>query len=509
MSAYRPSYLGSRQTGVQPVPYQPKPFGNWPGPGGFPTVPSGAQLPIVRLQQPASRPSYDLAGIGPWLGAFYKVPRRANYELFLDLREAVPIINRAIIALRQLIGCPTLAGPDSVKDELNAWAEAVPANRSQIGFANWVTAHVDNMLTFGHANAEVVLNNSRNDVAHLLEVSPLTTALRPDGDSEHLNTVQYQAMGGTPKLLNPDLLVRSTYDVRTDDPYGTSVIFGLPLISEILIKMLRALGATWTRFGSPRYHINWTPPEGWDDPDGAKGTAFMQGIQGQFDAGMQAAQNGRVEDMYSAGDVKITVIGAEGEALEFTMPAHALIEQICTATGLPPFLLGIQSSRETMATVQALLLSETIESLRKSLTPGLTRLIDIRQRVAGKSRNFHLDWGEISVQDRYEDAHAEFMEEQARQFCISNDTELWRMGLYDRLYIARKYRPDLSEYTDQQLLAALPDLVEEPPELPKPMAGQGPGQGPAGSQRPTSNPAPGPRERVYALATANGNGRHG
>lgn len=509
MSAYRPSYLKQQQDNS---PWgQVKPTVSWPAAQVWPVAPASARLSPVRLQLPASRPSYDLAGMGAYLGPYWRVPLRANYQLYQDLREAVPVINSAIVKLRQLIGCPRIVAADNVKEELEAWWDGLIVNRTQQGFENWLSTHCDNLLTFGRAHAEIVLSNNRDEIAQLLDVDPTTCSLRPDGDSEHLSVVQYQAMQRGPVRLNPDLLISSVYDVRRDDPHGTSIIFGLPLVGEILTKMLRAIGSLWTRFGSPRYHINWDPPEGWDDPDGDQANAIMSAIETGFEAGNLAAIQGKVRDTYTTGKVTITVIGAEGQELEFTAPSGALIAQIVAATGLPPLLFGIQSNRESMATVQALLLTETIEALRGVITPGLTRLIDLRQRIAGKSRKFSLEWDDPTVQDRYEDAHADFMEEQARQFEIANDFQLWRTHFYDKLYMARKYRPDLANVDDETLLEMLPDLPDEPPEVAPPQAGQGPGQQPAGSARPTPDGNPGPRERVYALAAANGNGngKHG
>src|SRR5207237_1042949 len=123
----------------------------------------------------------------------------------------------------------------------------------QTGWEPWTESFTDDMLMFGRSHAEIILNNQRNEIAALTQIHPLTTAFRPQMDGYNLDLVQYQTASATPVLLSKDLLLSAVYDVRTDDPYGTSTLASLPLVGETQAKIIKSVGDTWQRFGTPRY----------------------------------------------------------------------------------------------------------------------------------------------------------------------------------------------------------------------------------------------------------------
>ncbi len=63
---------------------------------------------------------------------------------------------------------------------------------------------------------------------------------------------------------------------------------------------------------------------------------------------MLSRKNAEIRDFFSTasadGDVRVTIIGAEGEVMEFETPARALLEQVVSKTHLPPMLFGLARS---------------------------------------------------------------------------------------------------------------------------------------------------------------------
>src|SRR5207253_4310898 len=210
---------------------------------------------------------------------------------------------------------------------------------------------------------------------------------------------------------------------------------------ETQAKIIESVGRTWQRFGTPRYSVIWEPPPGFDDPNGDRSLELIGRIQSGFEATELAAANGQVQNFYGTGNIKIQVVGAAGEELDIEKPVRVMEEEICSNFHLPPFLLGRQwATTERMATVQALLLGASINSARKCLLPQYKRLVDLRQRITGRSRNFELGWCEVSLMHRYETAHAECFEQQGQQFKIENVKAMFKLGLYTGLEFVRELR---------------------------------------------------------------------
>jgi len=92
--------------------------------------------------------------------------------------------------------------------------------------------------------------------------------------------VQWLTGTGEQKTLNPATITTATYDVRTDNPYGQSLFYGLPFITEILSAMFFNLGETWKRFGTPTFTVRWKPysPETFNDPEGTVGSSVVTSV---------------------------------------------------------------------------------------------------------------------------------------------------------------------------------------------------------------------------------------
>jgi len=450
-----------------------------------------------------SRPSYDLSGT--YLpSSLFKVPQRQDLQLLRQLRELVPLLDMAIVWLRLLIGEPCIEADEPLKSDIEQFLEGLQVNRVQEGACNWLQTHIDNALLYGRAHAEVLLTNRRDEVFGLVEVAPLTTALHPHPDGYHMDVVQYANLG-EPTVLDANRLITTVLDVRGDDPNGTSLLFGIPFIAEIWSKIVRNLGASWDRYGVPSLYVTWKQPENFNDPQGAITNAVMGGVRGQLNTIAVDRANGKTQDLTLAGDFTIGVLGAQGEVMEFPMTSQALMEQICSKTRIPPFIFGLQwATTERMSTSQAILLNEVIESYQAALTPALMKFLTLRQAIVGRPGDFKLSWEHTSLQDRMEEARADWMDAQGTQIDIENQQALTRLGVFTIEEMAQHFRPELEGLTPAEVRSRLPELVAELPEAPAPPppgAQQGmPPRGPAG---PTGEGMRGIEELL-----GNGNGKH-
>lgn len=457
--------------------------------------------PPVALSRPRTRPTWALGGFDAFFGPFTRIPTAQNYNLYATLRETLPILDAAVHKTIQFVGVPSIDAEPDTKQAIEDWLGMVSVNRIQTGWTNWLATWLDNALTFGRAHTEIILTADRKDIYALLEVHPATIRLRPSTDRYSVEILQDQAITGMSVPLNPLLMLNAVHHIQGDDPNGTSLFWGLPFVAEIAAGMLKDLKSTWQRFGTPTYHVNWEPPEGFSDPDGAQSEIIMSAMNSRFNAAMESRLEGDVRDFFSSGVVKVEVIGAAGETLDFETPMRSLTEQIVAKTGIPPMAFGLQwSTTERMSAVQAGLLSSMIDHLRAEIESELTYLITLRQQLSGGDTQFKLCWPPANLLDDMDQARAHLFDEQARQTKISNVMNLWTDGFLTKYDAARELREDMAELDDRQIDQRLPDLPDQPPAppAPAPLSGGGSAGPPPGNQ---------PNAALVESMT-NGNGRH-
>lgn len=485
------------------------------------------KLPVIEDQErqpppllaPQARPSWQpfVADVGnPW----FRVPQDQNLRLYEQLVQTIPVLNRAIECLVQLVGVPCVEADANVKAEIDDWMGRVVANRIQVGFNCWFPSWLGDGLLYGRSHAELVLPQSLDDVYALQSLHPRTIDLRPAGaaaanstvpnnnnpfvsrrDGYSLDIVQIMAQRGMWVTLNPRLILTYCNDVRTDLPHGHSLFFGLPFVAEIVTSMLKNEKGIWERFGNPCYFLNWVQPKELADPKGTLTQGVVNQATALWNGAMQNRANGDVTDIILGGDWKLQVVGANGEALDFVTPFRELVIQLVAKTGIPAFMLGLHdATTETLSTTQAELLSATINHIRRSVEPQVRYAIQLRQRLAGKSDQFTLSWDAPTLTDLEKTAKAELEQAKAEAQAIVNDHDLWRDGVIDNLEFARRHREDLEGLTDEEVAAKLPNLEAEPP-APTPVA---PGFGAGLTPDAVPGGAGGGKSLLESL---NGNGR--
>jgi hypothetical protein len=346
------------------------------------------------------------------------------------------------------------------------------------------------MLTYGRAHAEIVLTNRRDDIYGLFELHPGTIAFKQTGDGYTVDTVQ---LGRPQPLIFPAWKIMNAVNrVRTDDPNGTSLMWGLSIVAECYVAMVRSQQGLYTRFGDPSYHVNVEPPDGLNDPNGAIMGRLIGTTRTSFMDAIAARKNGTTKDFFSGGKVTVSVIGAAGEELQFSQSAVEIVDQIVAKTGLPPMIFGLsRATTERMSTVQSSLLAEMVDRLQQTIEPEIRRLITLRQALRGDTRDWNLKWDSANLQDRLQDAQADMQEEQAQTEKWTNWNTLWKTGLQAPLRWRASSFPSwkLSDEEIATILKAgqekadrlLPDITPTADPAPLPgLPGFKPGQGNGG-----------------------------
>jgi len=290
-------------------------------------------------------------------------------RLYRTIREAVPVVDAAILKLIRLTGGFTLACPDKKAErELNSFARTVNTGRGQRGLESFISEYLDSMITCGHAVGEIVTRGNR-DIAAVICGNVEDVQIR-EGESPLDFTL---CSKGSEPLPYQELLLFTPFNPESDSPYGVSLLRSMPFLCGILLKIYQTIGVNWERAGNVRFAVVYKPQGDLLDRAGAQDRAEQ--LAREWSSAMQSSKNGSVRDFVAVGDVDIRVIGADNQILDSEVPVRQILEQLIARTGIPPFLLGLNwSTTERMSAQQTDLMTSELTAIRRSLEPVIERI---------------------------------------------------------------------------------------------------------------------------------------
>ena len=340
--------------------------------------------------------------------------RNGEISLYRAIREAVPIVDAAILKLIRLCGGVTvICDEKAAQKEMDRFLKTVDTGRGQRGIQSFLDCYLDSMVTCGRGVGEIVPTRNGRDIAAVLCANAGDIAIR-DGETPMDFTIcARQADGKMAALPYQELLLFTPFQPETDSPYGVSMMRSMPFLTEILLKIYHAIGQNWERMGNVRFSVVYKPDG--DTVDRSCAQERCGQIAREWAAAMQEGKHGKVRDFVAVGDVEIKAIGADNQVLDSEVPVRQILEQLIARTGIPPFLLGISwSSTERMSAQQADIMTTEITAVRRSLSPTVERICEYWLRVKGYGGSVTVEWDDIDLQDMVEEAKAELYREQAR-----------------------------------------------------------------------------------------------
>lgn len=368
----------------------------------------------VQLRGAAHHPFCALEGYVPL--------RSGEIALYRAIREAVPIVDAAIMKIIRLAGgLEVHCGEAGAERALAEFLRTVDVGRGQRGINCFVDQYLDSLLTCGRAVGEIVPRRDGGDIAAVLCGEAQQVEVR-EGASPLDFTLCARDEGGRLRALpRQDLLLFTPLNPEVGSPYGVSLLRSMPFLTEILLKIYYAVGQNWERVGNVHFAVLYKP-EG--DTDRGLVRERSAQIAREWASAMESTKNGYVRDFVAAGDVEIKVIGADNQVLDSEVPVRQILEQLIARTGIPPFMLGLNwSSTERMSSQQADMLTSEMDAIRRTLTPVVERICRLWLRLNGYTCDFEVVWDTINLQDEVEEARAALYRQQARQLQIQNEEE--------------------------------------------------------------------------------------
>lgn len=340
----------------------------------------------VQTGSAAFHPFSALSGFNP--------SQRYEARVYRSLREGVPIIDSAVSKIVRLMGGFEFStGNEALDGEMKSFFSLVNVGGNQRGIQSFVDTYMEQLLTYGTAVGEIVAG--KNGIAALYNAELEVIDIKRRDNS--LDLEFYNVSSGTPKLLaHPERILFSVLNPEPGCIYGTSLLRGLPFISDILLKIYKTIGTNWERVGNLRYAVTYKPQnEGTD-------RAFAKERANQMASAWRDAMSSKdsIKDFVAVGDVKVSVIGADNQVLDSEVPVRQMLEQIIAKTGLMPYMFGLNwSTSERMAAQQTDILTTELEAYRRIITPVLKRIGNAYLILNGIPKSVEIIWDDITLQD--------------------------------------------------------------------------------------------------------------
>lgn len=172
--------------------------------------------------------------------------------LYRALREQVPIIDAAIYKLVRLIGGFEVYCPEKhTENALRGFLKTVPVNGCNMGIDNFLSVYFEQLLTYGNAIGEIVLANG--------EIRALYNASLEDLEIRLISPLETGVFvvrdGRAEPCRYPELILTSALNPMPGSAMGSSILKGLPFVSEVLLKIYRTVGINWERMGNVRFAV--------------------------------------------------------------------------------------------------------------------------------------------------------------------------------------------------------------------------------------------------------------
>ena len=337
--------------------------------------------------------------------------RTGEIALYRAIREAVPVVDAAMLKLIRLCGGVGVRCFDRRGQEgLERFLKTVPVGRGQRGVQSFLDCYLDSMLTCGRAIGEIVPARNGRDIAAVFCGNAADLEIKEGDNPLDFVLCARREDGTVEELPRQDLLLFTPFQPETDSPYGVSMLRSLPFLTEIFLKIFQATGMNWERMGNVRYAVVCRPGE-----DAGYTQERCDTVAAEWSRAMQEGKYGAVRDFVVAGDVEIRAIGADNQILDSEVPIRQILEQMIAKTGIPPFLLGLNwSSTERMSAQQADMMTSEITAIRRSMEPAVERICEWWLRLRGLDDRVEVLWDDINLQDQVEEAKAELYRQQAK-----------------------------------------------------------------------------------------------
>lgn len=345
-----------------------------------------------------------------WQLSSYSPLSSVNDRVYSAMREGVPIVDSAINKIVRLVGGFKFeTGNEKLDYQMNTFFSNINVGGNRCGIQCFIDTYLDQLLTYGTSIGEIVAD--QNGIYGLYNGDLRSIDVKRKKESMELEFFNNSVGQNTP-IKYPNLILFSVLNPEPNEIRGTSLLKGLPFVTDILLKIYNTIGTNWERVGNLRYAVTYKPQNDSSDK------AFAKQRANQMANAWKDAMSSKdsVKDFVAVGDVNVKVIGADNQVLDSEIPVRQMLEQIIAKTGLMPYMFGLNwSTTERMSQQQADILTSELKAYRRILTPVIEKIGDTYLKLNGIARDLDVVWDDITLQDQTQLAEARLYDARAKK----------------------------------------------------------------------------------------------
>lgn len=386
----------------------------------------------------------------------YGVAHQTQMELFHVLRLMIPTIGAAINKRRQLEGAVYVDSKDTgLKRLLQEFVEYVPVGPVEGGSARGLNAYLDGLCVaadeFGMGVGEAMFDEAGRNLEYLLLADMRTFSLRDIHPTVPREYRLIQMQDGIERDIASAMVDRIAFRYDGTNPWPLPMVFGLELLSEIIVRMFTSVNNLWMRVGDPSYvhqivydkearvqnTVNTTGPDG-----------SAQQVDAQlYNLQIALQQINQAKSYGLAGDVNLSFVGGEYKSSPLMdHPATAsiapyldkhypmIVGEIIDASDVPHFLFfngqgkaeGLSQGRS-----QAQAAIAAAAAKQRQIVKGRIgrRMLDTYLLSIGAAQfvgRYEMYFDDVSIIDRKLEAEASNIEADAASKWLQVAMELFR-----------------------------------------------------------------------------------
>jgi hypothetical protein len=353
-----------------------------------------------------------------------------NLGIYKMIREAVPILDVAVLKYVRLMGNFRLdgLGNKTIQDSLDNFQRQVRVGWFDNGFGNWQDQLVDSAVSLGMGFGEVVPQIDLSGI-HRLKIADATTfRFVKDGNSYVLGQIQSGEWEPI-KMQNQEYLHCLSFDQRNGEPQGYSMFYSLPFMTQIFLRIQKAIDNQIWRVGDPSFIV---AIEGGKASNAQDVKSLSSKLQDEITSIMKDRKQGKVRDAHiglpNETKLNLMTLGANNELFDLEVPIHAVLEQIVSKTGFAPFMFGLYkwSSTERLSTHQNDMIVSTIKGYRTQFDSILEKTISTHLILEGNAgAKWQWEWNDVNLLDEVERARSRHLTASAKEKELKNILSLY------------------------------------------------------------------------------------
>ncbi len=273
---------------------------------------------------------------------------RHRTQLYRFLTNNVPVVHSCIWTWVKLASAP---GEYVVESSSGTQVESRAADRlarlsdglysgttnQRVGLAFLLSELFTSLFRDGMFVGYLRVKPDQSGVEQLLPIDVASLRFESDSGRTGLYLDQNNQLVS---LKRPDVFV-IPYSGSSDAPYGRSLLQAVPFVAYIEQQLIDDMRRSSHNSGFQRFHVRISPPE---RMSGESDSAYTNRVNAYFDSTVEMFRSCEVDDNpVTWNNVEVSSIGADRRrdtSSSWFMTHRAMVEEICAATNLSPFLLG-------------------------------------------------------------------------------------------------------------------------------------------------------------------------